>query len=258
MLIPFDASALYSLFLVQSIQHLLATNKEANESHEKKKLFSRAEQMRQTTLTQCFDPPVPVAEPEPSMASGYRMIEIDGQQYLLNDTTDHLVAVPMSAEAEVSEKGNCMSPVNLASSFEVTPSATKKGSYDKNRAYAPAATAYVLSENIDSDSENEMVMVKRRKKNKNLKRKSVPPRAEARLLPSSPEVVEVIEQVEIDTQDLPKTSDFAQDGNTMDAAQEMDSDPCSEGEQESNSIRTQECGSSNSSVSINYLESQDK
>jgi hypothetical protein len=53
--------------------------------------MSTAEALRQTTLTQCFDPPVAAA---PASSSGYRKFVIDGQQYLLNNTTNHLLVVP--------------------------------------------------------------------------------------------------------------------------------------------------------------------
>jgi hypothetical protein len=63
--------------------------------------MSMAEHMCQTTLMQCFDlPPVAtaLAPPPSATAFGYRCIDIDGHQYLLNDTTNHLLVVPPAAK----------------------------------------------------------------------------------------------------------------------------------------------------------------
>jgi hypothetical protein len=166
-----------------------------------------AEALRQTTLTQCFNPPVAAV---PASASGYRMIKIDGQQYLLNNTTNHLLVVS-DTQQEVSKEAQSLSPVDLAwDSFEemapssspstsfVTPSAVKKGA---KRPPVTTNSNVVISENNGSDKE--IIYVAQCRK----KRKLVPLTAS-----QSSEEVQVIEQVELDLEvkshDLPKTGHF--------------------------------------------------
>jgi hypothetical protein len=64
---------------------LLATNQQAKQEQEnKQQQMSMAEHMHQTTLTQCFNPPIATAPaPPPAPASGYRCMDINGKQYLL-------------------------------------------------------------------------------------------------------------------------------------------------------------------------------
>jgi hypothetical protein len=72
-------------------------------------------------------------------------IDIDSQQYLLNDTTNHLLVVPPASQTKknVSEKARSMSLLNLArDSFEVTPSVRKVPS--KRTASAQALTNFFL------------------------------------------------------------------------------------------------------------------
>jgi hypothetical protein len=137
------------------------------------------------------------------------MIEIDGQQYLLNDTTNHLLVVPAtSIQQKVSKKAESLSPIDLAQdSFEemapsstlfVTPSAVKKGA---NMPPVTTKSNVVLSKNNGSNG-NIIYVAPCRKK-----RKSVS-------LPASQlsEKVQVIAQVELDLevkiQDTPKTGRF--------------------------------------------------
>jgi hypothetical protein len=65
------------------LQQLLATNQQAKQEQEqenKQQKVSTAKHMHQTTLMQCFDPPVATAPAPPlTMSSGYRCIDIDGQ-----------------------------------------------------------------------------------------------------------------------------------------------------------------------------------
>jgi hypothetical protein len=60
----------------QSLQQLLATNQQAKATSQKASILM-AEVMRQTTLTQCFNPPVAAAVP--STALDYRFLEVEGQ-----------------------------------------------------------------------------------------------------------------------------------------------------------------------------------
>jgi hypothetical protein len=163
----------------------------------------------QQTLPQCFYPPFdPPVDPPPAKASGYRCINIDGQQYLLNDTTNHLLVVPPASQANknVSEKARSMNPLNLArDSFEVTPSVRMVPS--KMTATAQASTNFVLSENIGSGSEDKIIYVQKLHKKK---RKPAP-------LPESSQ------EVKVKSQDLPKTCNFADYGNYRASAQELDS-----------------------------------
>jgi hypothetical protein len=182
--------------------------------------MSTAEHMHQTTLMQCNDSPFATApDPPPSaMASGYRCIDIDGQKYLLNETSNHLLVVPPAAKKNVMiEKARSMSPVNLAkASFEVlTPHVTRAPS--KRTATAQALADFVLlSENLStSGSEDEIVYVQQLCKKK---RKPVPSPE------SSPEVqveVQVIVQVKVESHGLPMPCNFA--GNSRVSVHQLDS-----------------------------------
>jgi hypothetical protein len=195
-----------NFFFFHSLQQLLAMNQQAKAASQQATMLT-AEALCQTTLTQCFNPPV--AAVVPASVSGYRMIKIDCQQYLLNDTTNHLLVVPTtSIQQKVSEeKAQSLSPIDLAwDSFEemapssspstsfVTPSAVKKGS---KRPPVTTNSNVVLSKNNGSD--DKIIYVAHRRK----KRKLVP-------LPASQssEEVQVIEQVElnleVESQDLPR------------------------------------------------------
>jgi hypothetical protein len=101
--------------LCQSLQQLLATNQQAKATRQRASI-STAEAMRQTTLTQCFNPPVAdVAAIVPSTALGYGFLDVEGQQYLLNNATNHLILVPAGhPPPPPSEKAQSMSPINLA------------------------------------------------------------------------------------------------------------------------------------------------
>ncbi len=145
--------------LLQSMQQLLAKNREAKEEHaNRQQKMSTADQMCQTTMTQCFgsssstEPPPP-ADPPP--AEGYTHVTVDGQQYLVNEMTQAIMRVPPK-NVSVSEKARSMSPLNLArESFEVTISVRKFPS--KRTVTAQASNNLVLSENIGSGSKDKIV-----------------------------------------------------------------------------------------------------
>jgi hypothetical protein len=217
----------------QSLQQLLATNQQAKaRSQQEQASVSTAEAMRQTTLTQCFNPPVPVAAPvAPPAPSGYRFFDgPEGQQYLINDTTRHLVLVPPGppappAAAAPSQMAQTMSPIDLSrDSFEesvVTPSVTKK-----RPAVNITTSQVVLSENNGSDEE--IYYVARRRKKGTRKTRKTPPS-----VPTASEVEVIEEQVieQVDTQVLPQTGHFGEhsppnndDGNN----EETDTDAESE------------------------------
>jgi hypothetical protein len=148
---------------------------------------------------------------------GYRKIVIDGQQYLLNDTTNHLLVVPATGipQQRVSEKAQSLSPINLAQdSFDkvgVAPSVTLSD-VKKGVKRTPILTTNVpLSKN--NGSNDKIIYVPHHRK----KRKLVP-------LPALQlsEEVQVVEQVTLDlevkNQDLPKTGrfgDYANDTNSV-------------------------------------------
>ncbi len=191
---------------LQSLQQLLATNRQAKEEQaNRQQQMSTAEQMRQTTLTQCFGSANPPPDPPPVVsASGYRHYSVDGTNYLINETTNHLMVVPPTQKNEASEKARSMSPLNLArESFEVTPSVRKVPS--KRTATAQASNNFVLSENIGSGSEDEIVYVQQLRKK--IRRPAPSP-------PESSPEVQVIEQVKVESQDLPKTCNFAELGGS--------------------------------------------
>ena len=152
-------------------------------------------------------------------ASGYRHYLVDGTNYLINETTNHLMVVPPTRKNEASEKARSMSPLNLArESFEVTPSVRKVPS--KRTVTAQALNNFVLSENIGSGSKDEIIYVQQLCKK--IRKPAPSP-------PESSQEVQVIEQVEVESQDLPKTCNFAEfGGNSRATAQELESDARSE------------------------------
>ena len=229
------------------MQQLLAKNREAKEEHaNRQQQMSTAEQMRQTTMTQCFgssssaEPPPP-ADPPP--AAGYTHVIVDGQEYLVNETTQAIMRVPPKNVAAVSEKARSMSPLNLArESFIVTPSVRKVPS-KRRTATAQASNNFVLSENIGSGSEDEIVYVQQLRKKI---RKPAP------LPPASSQEVQVIEQVEVESQDLPKTCNFAKfGGNSRATAQELKSDGS---ETNVDAVDNNSSARSTSDKSVNLLE----
>jgi hypothetical protein len=115
-----------------------------------------AEAMHQTTLMQCFNPLVAAV---PASASGHRVIEIDGQQYLSNDTTNHLLVV--LAAQKVSKKTHSLSPIDLAwDSFEESTSST---SFVTPSVKKVAKRPVTMSSNVllknNNGSDNEIVNV---------------------------------------------------------------------------------------------------
>ncbi len=154
----------------------------------------------------------PPADPPP--AEGYTHVTVDGQQYLVNEMTQAIMRVPPK-NVSVSEKARSMSPLNLArESFEVTPSVRKVPSSKRRTATAQASNNFVLSENIGSGSEDEIVYVQQLRKK--IRKPAPSP-------PESSQEVQVIEQVEVESQDLPKTCNFAEYGKSRASAQELDS-----------------------------------
>jgi hypothetical protein len=122
---------------------------------------------------------------------GYRKIMIKGNQYLINDVTNHLLVMPTTGirEQRLSEKAQSLNPIDLAQdSFDkVAPSVTPIVRKGVKRPPATTNLNVVLSKN--NGSNEEIVYVRRRRK----KRKLVPLPA----LQSSKEV-QVIEQVTLD------------------------------------------------------------
>jgi hypothetical protein len=126
--------------------------------------------LRQTTLTQCYAPRLPV-DTHPAVArapnsAGLRMVEIEGQKYLINDTTGQVHLVP--AKPKVSVEARSLSPVELSrDSFEETH-VTPTQQPIKKRAVATSST-YQLSDNDESESDEDLVYVPRPKKKKDTK-----------------------------------------------------------------------------------------
>jgi hypothetical protein len=168
--------------------------------------MSTAEALCQTTLTQCFSPPVAAA---PASSLSNRKILIDGKNFLINDAAkDHLMAMLATGIREqrvVSEKAQSLSLINLAQDSyneEVAPSITPSVRKGAKRPPSTTHSNVVLSENNGSDEE--IVYVTRHRK----KKKLVP------FLPALQlsDKVQVIEQVtlnlEVNSQDSPKTGQF--------------------------------------------------
>ena len=167
------------------MEKLLATNEQAKQQTATT-ATSTADAMRQTTLTQCFNPPVAVVPPAaivPTPTSDYRMVEVDGQKYLLKDTTNHLVVVPAAAQPasakkprRISEKARSVRRVDLArDSYEESPSSVTpsvKKVLKKPGLKRPPTTGrndFVLSESHESGSgDDDIVYVAAQKKRRKL------------------------------------------------------------------------------------------
>jgi hypothetical protein len=89
-----------------------------------------ADAMRQTTLTQCFNPP-PLAPT--TLPDGYRTIMIDGTKYLLNNTMNHLLIMPTAAASVTAQS---ITPVDLSKKSFVMLS-IKKSSKNKRKKSSP-------------------------------------------------------------------------------------------------------------------------
>jgi hypothetical protein len=139
---------------------------------------SSAEAMRQTTLTQCYAPP-PVhftAPPAPPVApaaapadAALRMVEIDGQQYLINDATGKVHVVPQKAAASA-KKARSLSPVDLSRDSYEESHVTPTRQTIKNKRTAMTSATYALSvdeeDSEDSDEILHYVPLRRNKKSK--------------------------------------------------------------------------------------------
>jgi hypothetical protein len=190
------------------LKQLLATNQQAKSASHQQASTSKAEALRQTTLTQYFSPPVASA---PAFSLGYRKIMLEGEPFLINDYIKHLMPMPDTGIPRqrfiISKRAQSLSPIDLAqdsfsSSPEVAPSV--KPSVRKAAKMPPSTiqSNVVLSENNGSDEE--ILYVRSRKKKKNL----------APFLPAlqSSDKVQVIDQsglsLEVEIQDLPKAGRF--------------------------------------------------
>jgi hypothetical protein len=173
-------------------------------------------------MTQAYDPPG-VGGPPPQAANpgaGYRLIVIDGVKYLMNDTTNHLLVVPLAAPDPVlapppglgtapppgvetapppppppSHMAKRMIPVELAQESYSTP----PGSNKRKARHVVTNSSVVLSENGGSQEEVEYVVGTQQR---NKAKKPAPPLPEVAV----PEQADV--DVEIDSQDLPRTGHF--------------------------------------------------
>jgi hypothetical protein len=209
---------------VQTLKHLLATNQQATANRQQiqnqgpptnqqyNQQYTVAENMRQTTMTQAYDPPVGGPLPQaPNPGAGYRLIVIDGVKYLMNDTTNHLLVVPPAAAAppsgletaapppRPSQKAKRMIPVELAQESYSTPPGNKR----KAR-HIVTNSSVVLSESRGSQEEVEYVGTQQRNKAKKPAPRPSSPLPEAEV--AVPEQSDV--DVEIDSQDLPRTGHF--------------------------------------------------
>jgi hypothetical protein len=92
LLLLFSTNIIY----LQSFNQLVANNKQVAAANyvSTNSNLGIADAMRQTTLTQCFNPP---RLGHTMLPDGYWTIVIDGMKYLLNDTTNHLIIVPAVA-----------------------------------------------------------------------------------------------------------------------------------------------------------------
>jgi hypothetical protein len=203
----FLLSSCTNFFFFQSLKQLLATNQQAKAASHQQASTLKAEELRQTTLTQCFSPPFAAA---PASSSGYTKIMFKGEPFLVNASTKHMMPMPdteIPRHRFVSERAQSMSPIDLAqdsfsSSPEVAPPITPSVRQAAKRPPSTTQSNVVLSENNGSDEE--IVYVCQRRKKKKL----------APFLPAlqSSDKVQVVDQsglsLEVKSQGLPKTGRF--------------------------------------------------
>ncbi len=103
---------------LQSFIQLVANNKQvaaANSVFTNSNL-SIADAMRQTTLTQCFNPaPRPLGTATTTLPDGCYTLVIDGTKYLVNDTANHMIIVPNPPPSvAASVDAQSITPVDLS------------------------------------------------------------------------------------------------------------------------------------------------
>jgi hypothetical protein len=201
--------------------------------------MSVADSMRQTTMTQAYDPTpnqeVPINRtPLPahisSVPPGFHYFESSGNSYFLNLTsTEKVFLGPVVRQTQV-ERSSTMTPLDLeaAGSF-VTPRSAKKG---KARGHQSRVASRKSRQDSDSDSDDEddnYTYVRRRKK---FKSKSMEPvvtqQEQEREIDNAMVVMNEscdnphVDVCEIDSnEDLPKTGHF---GETFEETSGSESD----------------------------------
>ncbi len=220
LLLLFSTNIIY----LQSFNQLIANNKQVAAANSTNSNVGIADAMRQTTLTQCFNPPRPAATT--TLPDGYSTFVIDGTKYLLNDTTNHLIIVP-TPPAAASVTAQSITPVDLSKKSFVTPSVTKASK--KKR--PSSSSSIVLAEHQHGDSccasdDSSIVYVRAKKKkartnneNENKNKKNpildlvVSSANSSSLDDDEVTVLEnpaVAATLEVETQLLPQTEDFGQ------------------------------------------------
>jgi hypothetical protein len=108
LLLLFSTNIIY----LQSFNQLVANNKQVAAANyvSTNSNLGIADAMRQTTLTQCFNPPRPLGAT--MLPDGYHSFVINGTKYLLNNMTKHLIIVPTSPAA-ASVDAQSITPVDL-------------------------------------------------------------------------------------------------------------------------------------------------
>jgi hypothetical protein len=155
----------------KSLKQLLDTNQQAKAASHQQVSMSMAESLRQTTLTQCFSPPIAAAH---TSSSGYTKIMINDKPLLVNASTKHMMPMPdtgIPRQRFVSKRVQSMSPIDLAQdSFsslpEVAPSVTPSVWKAAKRPPSTTHSNVVLLEN--NSSNEKIVYVRQRRKKKKL------------------------------------------------------------------------------------------
>jgi hypothetical protein len=192
---------------MQSFSSLMAANKR---QLEQRPTMSAADAMRQTTMTQCYNPgvgagvaavgtasPVPVLPAHiSSVPPGYHYYEMSGMAYFLNLSSGEKVELgPV--------KSSRSTPIDLEASFGgssfVTPCVKKAPRMITKRKKAPM----VLSE-FNGDNEEVVYVPRRTKKIQRVETEQIQHQDAVEEDESEVEVV-----LEVESDDLPRTSNFA-------------------------------------------------
>jgi hypothetical protein len=211
------------------MQSLLRTNLQMQQQKQAAQM-STADSMRQTTMTQAYDPPPPQQmainhhqTPLPphisSVPPGYHYYESNGNSYFLNlSTTEKVDLGPVIRQVQV-QPTSAMAPLDLeATDSFVTPSAKKRKARGHSRVASREST-----EDSSEDDDN-YTYVRRRKKIKSKSKKVVTqhgPEDEDDAIVVMHETCDNqhVQVLEVDSsEDLPKTGHF---GATFDEKEEL-------------------------------------
>jgi hypothetical protein len=189
--------------------------------------------MCQTTLTQCFNAAAAPAPAQTSLPSGYHTIVIGGKKYLLNDTTNHLMIVPTVAASVAAQSITPIALDDFSFKNSVTlsvkkgpPPASKKRRNKNKRELIVAAEHVAGNNSSNATSDGSSIIYVRAKKKRRIKKNildlvSSPDSSADDKVTVAEALVKVVlppppstppppvKSIEVESQDLPKTSDFA-------------------------------------------------